>query len=42
VSKKRKAHLNNMSMFVLGCPILLVGVGARDMVRDANGSKKGI
>jgi hypothetical protein len=42
VSKKGKTHLDDVSMFALGCPILLVGVGARDMVCDVNGSKKGI
>jgi hypothetical protein len=40
VSKKGKTHLNDVSMFALSCPILLVDVGARDMVCDANGSKK--
>jgi hypothetical protein len=42
VSKKGKAHLDDVLMFALGCPILLVGVAARDMVCDANRSKKGI
>jgi hypothetical protein len=37
-----KPHLHNVVMFMLSSSILLVGVGARNLMRDTNGTKEGI
>jgi hypothetical protein len=42
MGKQCKPHLHNVVMFTLGRSILLVSMRARDMVRDANGPKKGV
>jgi hypothetical protein len=42
MSKESETHLNNVSMFMLSNPILLLGVQARDMMRDLDCPKKGI
>jgi hypothetical protein len=40
--KKSKIHLNNVSMFALDNPILLVSTEARNQMRDPNVMKEGI
>jgi hypothetical protein len=42
MSKKSETHLDNVMMLTLGSTILLMGVETRDLMRDANITKKGI
>jgi hypothetical protein len=42
MGKQDKSHLNNVTMLAIGSTILLMSVRARDMMRDANGSKEGV
>jgi hypothetical protein len=36
MSKKGEAHLHNVAMLALGVTILLMSVGTRDLMGDAN------
>jgi hypothetical protein len=40
MGKKSDTHLDNVMMLALGITILLMGVGTRDLMRDANITKK--
>jgi hypothetical protein len=42
VRKKGEPHLHNVVMFSFGSTILLMGVGARNLMVDAKAMKKGI
>lgn len=42
VSKEGEAYFNNMPVFVLGRPILLVGIWTRNMMRYANSLEKSV
>jgi hypothetical protein len=42
MGKKSDTRLDNVMMLALGITILLMGVGTRDLMRDANITKKGI
>jgi hypothetical protein len=42
MAKKSETHLYNVTMLALGGNVLLIGVGARDLMRDANVTKKRI
>jgi hypothetical protein len=42
MSKKGETHLHNVAMFMLHCTILLMRMGAPDLMRDANILEKGI
>jgi hypothetical protein len=42
MGKQNECHLNNVTALVFNSPILLMGVGARDLMRDTNLVKEGI